>query len=180
VEAANRDVRVAPADILSGEIGRRLVGALVANAGDRAAADAAAAGNWQRVDDALRKAQPSGSESVLQGLASFALGRYDEAATRLESGAPRLDATDARTGAMAWFVLGWVQAYRGRDLDAITAWRNAILHDPKLVPAYLALADSYAGRAQQALAAEVLRRGLAEVPGSFELEKRLRQLEGKQ
>jgi VWFA-related protein len=177
-----RSERVAPIDILSGEIGKNLVLALRASATDRAvvsAADSAAAGNWQKVEAALRDAAPGFGARVLQGLASFAFDRYDEAATGITRALAGTTTGDGKITAMVSFVLGWVHTYSGRELDAISAWRSAVLLDRTLVPAYLALADAYVRRSQPALAIQVLRGGLIAVPRSFEIEKKLREIEGK-
>jgi VWFA-related protein len=181
-DAPAPDERVPPTEILSGEIGKNLVVALAASTTDRTvvtAAGAASTGNWQKAEDGLRKAAPGPAATLLQGLASFALGRYDEAATKIDSVLTATPPADARTTAMVSFALGWIHTYRERDLDAITAWRNAIVADATLVPAYLALADAYVRRSEPALAVQVLRGGLTAVPRSSEIEKRLRALEGK-
>ncbi|MGE5358645.1 MAG: VWA domain-containing protein [Bacteroidales bacterium] len=175
--------RVPPTEILSGEIGRRLVAALAASTTDRTvvtAAGAASTGNWQKVEEGLRKAVPSPTITLLQGLASFAVERYEEAATKIDSVLNAAPLADTRTTAMVSFVLGWIHTYRERDLDAITAWRSAIVADATLVPAYLALADAYVKRFEPALALQVLHGGLAAVPRSAEIAKKLRDIEGKQ
>jgi len=182
-EDAPRNGRRTPIDILSGDVGKRLVLALRTSATDRgvvAAAESAAAGNWQKAEEALRRAAPGFEARVLQGLASFASNRYDEAATGMNAALAATTTGDGKVTAMVSFVLGWVQTCANRELDAISAWRSAVLRDPTLVPPYLALADAYVRRAQPPLAIQVLRGGLAAIPRSLEIERKLRELEGKQ
>ena len=75
------------------------------------------------------------------------------------------------------FILGWALAGAGDDSAAITAWRNAIQGDPALVPAYLALVDTYVRLGHPELAVQVLKTGLQSLPDSPELLERLGRLE---
>jgi len=173
--------RVPPVAILAGELGSRLISALRDMPADRGvvlAADQAAAGDWTKVEATLRRAAPTYPARVLRGLASFAAEHFDESAAELTAAlalpSPGVASPgDAKMRAIAWFLLGWAHAYGGNELEAITAWRNATLLDPALIPPYLALADMYVKRSQPALAAQVLRAGLAVVPGSVELQNKL-------
>jgi cytochrome c-type biogenesis protein CcmH/NrfG len=75
------------------------------------------------------------------------------------------------------FLLGWAYAGAGDDRLAIGAWRNAARLDPTLVPAHLALAETFVRRSEPALAVQALRFGLSAVPNSPELLDRLARLE---
>jgi tetratricopeptide (TPR) repeat protein len=173
--AAPQPVR--PAQILAGDIGRRLVAALGETTSDRAVGEAVTcglSGDWPKVETTLRQSSPVYAVRVLRGLALFSADRYLEAADELDGAlAPQPPVETAKTRAMTAFLLGWVHAYAARDLEAISAWRNATVLDPALVPAYLALADIYLRRSEPALTEQVLRAGLAAVPESVELKARL-------
>jgi len=165
--------RVSPLMILTGELGRRFVGSLQASAPDasiNAAAGQAAVGAWAAVERALPT--PTGPRPfayhVLRGLAFFATERYDEAGTALEAAL-----TVDQSSAPASFFLGWARAYGGRDAEAVTAWRNAVLHDPTMISAYLALAQTYVRLAHPELATQVLNDGLRANPASIELKAKL-------
>ena len=182
VDAVAPPERVPPVSILAGDLGLRLISALRDMRTDRgvvAAADQATAGDWKKVEATLRQAAPTYPARVLRGLAWFAGERFDESAGELNAAlafpSPEAAASpgDAKIRAMTSFLLGWVHACGGNELEAISAWRNATLLDPVLIPPYLALADMYVKRSQPALAAQVLRAGLAVVPGSFELQNKL-------
>ena len=110
-------------------------------------------------------------EFALLGLARFAAGDYAGAADALDA-AFAAD-SDAPRRALTSFFLGWVHAYRDDDRRSASAWRSAVFLDPTLVPAHLALADAYLRLSQPALAAQVLRAGLAALPESPELRDRL-------
>jgi predicted Zn-dependent protease len=58
-------------------------------------------------------------------------------------------------------------------VNAVSAFRNAAVLDPAMVPAHLALADTYLQMQQPALAAQALERGLSAVPGAVELRRLL-------
>lgn len=86
-----------------------------------------------------------------------------------------LDA-NPQSGAAA-FLLGWAFHGAGDDRQAISAWRRAAFIDPTMVPAHLALADTYVRLSQPALAVQALRAGLVALPQSPELLDRLNRLE---
>jgi VWFA-related protein len=182
--AAPEDARVRPVEILAGDLGRRLLTALGGMTTDRnvvAAATSAAAGNWQKTESALRGATPTYAVRVLRGLAMFAGERMSESATELAAAldlpAPAgAGAEDKTTRAQTAFLLGWVHSYAGSDTQAISAWRHATILDPSLVAPHLALADAYMRRSEPALAAQVLRAGLAVLPNSHELKQKLQQV----
>lgn len=173
--------RARPVTILAGEVGRRFISALGETTADRAVAEATnygLRGDWPRAETALRGAPGVYAVHALRGLALFASERFDESTTELNAALVlESSAQDAKLRAMGSFLRGWVHEYAGQDLDAITAWRNAILLDPTLVPAYLALADGYIRQSQPALATQVVRSGLAVIPKSIELQNKLKELE---
>jgi VWFA-related protein len=165
--------RVTPSMILAGELGRHFIVSLQETAADaavKAAAAQAAAGEWAAVERALP--QPAGPRPfayhALRGLALFAAERYDEAGTSLEAAL-----TQNQSSAQASFFLGWTRANGGRTPEAVTAWRNAVLHDPAMVPAYLALAEIYGRLKHPELALQVLNDGLRLNPASIELRTKL-------
>ena len=132
--------------------------------------------DWPGVEALVDAPEPDGAvvELVLQGLARFAADDHAGAAAALEA-AFAADA-DAPRQALTAFFLGWAYAYQGDDRQAASAWRRAVFLDPALVPAHLALADTYMRLAQPALAVQVLQAGLAALPDSSELRDRLAQL----
>ena len=71
------------------------------------------------------------------------------------------------------FVLGWAQIGAGNPVAAASAFRSAAYLDPTLVPAHLALAETYLRMNQPALAAQALEAGLTRVPQSVELKRML-------
>jgi tetratricopeptide (TPR) repeat protein len=85
-----------------------------------------------------------------------------------------------QSNAAVAFVLGWAYEGAGDHRQAIGAWRAAATIDPKLVPAYLALADGYLRISEPALAVQALRAGLVALPDSVELQAKLAQVNGKQ
>ena len=79
--------------------------------------------------------------------------------------------------ATAAFLQGWAFHGAGDDRQAISAWRRAVYLDPTLVPAHLALADTFTRLSQTPLALQAVRAGLAALPDSPELLDRLSRLE---
>lgn len=159
-----------PRDVLTGEIARRWIGAFARSTPEVAkAVEAALKVDWKRAEAAVpTQAKQSPAGLALRGTAFYADGNYAAAADSLKESFDA-DPKNARTA----FVLGWARAAAGDDSGAITAWRNAALLEPSLVPAHLALADIYVKLSQPALAAQALRAGLAAVPESPELKDRL-------
>lgn len=137
------------------------------------AAGHALAGAWDGVEPALGApaADAPASVDALRGLALFARGDYASAADVLHT-ASRKDPGNATLA----FLLGWAHVGAGDDRKAITSWRGAVLSDPALVPAYLALADTYVRLSQPELAGQVLRQGVKTLPHSTELWARLERL----
>lgn len=75
------------------------------------------------------------------------------------------------------YLLGWAYHGAGDERQAITAWRRAASADPTMVAVYLAIADAHVRQSQTALAIQVLREGLAALPGSPGLLDKLAGLE---
>jgi VWFA-related protein len=83
---------------------------------------------------------------------------------------------DAKNAHVA-FLLGWAYAGSGDDRAAVSAWRSAIVADPAMVPAYLALIDAYLRLGQPDLALAAARTGQRALPSSAELRDRVTRLE---
>jgi hypothetical protein len=176
IAAAARPARFEPADVLQGEVGRRLLAAINARArGSKieAAARAAASRNWSAVDVGLATMPPGSADgSALRGIAAFARADYASAIKSFRE-AQTAGADDPPLA----FILGWAHAAAGDDRAAVTAWRSAVLGDPALVSSYLALVDAYLRLGQPDLALQVVTSGLRALPGSPELASRLAQLQ---
>jgi VWFA-related protein len=110
--------------------------------------------------------------SAQAGLARFGQRDYQAAAANLKI-CVDLDATNAP----AAFLLGWARAAGGDDVSAVSAWRGAIVADPTMVPAYLALIDAYLRLGQPDLALSVARTGQEALPASAELSDRVLRLQ---
>jgi VWFA-related protein len=172
--------RVTPGLILSGELAKKFVGSLGAATPERSPIRLAAAqagnGAWSEVGRLLGQAagtQPFGYHA-LKGLSLFAAERYDEAATALE----RALVLEPNSAPAAFF-LGWVHSSAGHLPEAVTAWRNAVLSDPQMISAYLALAEAYSREHHPELARQVLADGVRLNPASVELKAKLAQVERK-
>jgi VWFA-related protein len=164
-----------PLEVLRGDVARQLMTTLEARTRGgalEAAARAAAAGRWSSVETALPAATSESADALtLRGIAAFARAEYPAAIIALRA------ARDNSTGEPALsFVLGWAYAAAGDDRAAISAWRNAVVTDPRLVPPYLALADAYVRLGEPMLARQVVESGLRALPGSPELLNRLGRL----
>ena len=175
--AAVTPTPVSPSLILEADLGRRLVNELRAGAAANTplarAAEQAAVGAWSKVP-ALLPAPSAGNPPALhalRGLAAFSAGDYRQAADSLSASL----AAAPRAPRVA-FVLGWVHALADRQNEAVTAWRNAVLQDPTLVPAYLALAEAYVRLGHPELAEQAVKEGLRAVPDSPELAAKLAEL----
>jgi predicted Zn-dependent protease len=107
----------------------------------------------------------------LRGLAQLGQQNYASAAATLGA---EFDAhpTDADVA----FVLGWARRGAGDVPGAVGAFRSAAHLEPRLVPAHLALASTYASVGQPALAIQALQAGLGHLPNSPELRTMLDQL----
>lgn len=165
-----------PSRVLAGEVARELMTAVQVSAEDEAVADAAALAlsrDWTRADARLHESQHASGFGalVLGGLSAFAARNYGPAAASLDR------AASLEKDGRVTFVLGWAHEAAGDHRSAISAWRNAVLIDPKLVPAHLALAQLYEQLGQPALAVQALRAGIASLPDSPELRDRLARLQ---
>jgi VWFA-related protein len=158
-------------DILHGGIVKQIVEQ--ANRSDvaavRQAASQAATGRWSQVATALA-ATPAADPDAgrLRALARFDSGDYASAVSDLE----RLFDASPNDANLA-FVLGWARIGAGQQVAAASAFRSAAYLDPTLVPAHLALAETYLRLNQPALAVQVLEAGLAKLPQSVELKQML-------
>ncbi|MEW5982654.1 MAG: VWA domain-containing protein [Acidobacteriota bacterium] len=162
--------------VLEGEIARTLVAAIDTRTADSplsAAASLARRGAWGDVAGSPGLAgSRSRDASILLGLAALAAGQHASAATALGQ-AFASDSTDAAVA----FLLGWSRLAVGNDTGAIGAWRAAVAADPSMVPAYLALIDTYLRLDHPELALQVARAGISLLPNSLELRDRLLNLE---
>ncbi len=102
------------------------------------------------------------------GVTLLKSAKYAESATSL---AAVFDANP--TNASVAFVLGWAHRGAGNMTSAISAFRNAALLDASMIPAHLALADTYLQMKQPALAVQALEAGLASQPNAVELKRML-------
>ena len=117
------------------------------------------------------RAPTSPTDPVRRGLTELAREQYAEAAASLGA------AFEAQSGDAALaFVLGWARAGAGDRTGAITAFRNAALLEPTMVPAHLALAETYVALGHAALAIQAAEAGLKHVPQSVELTRLLSSL----
>lgn len=122
---------------------------------------------------ALPASEKNSSPAVfLEGLAYFTLRNQAGAAAALTRAAE-----GAGADAMPFFVLGWMHAAAGLDQEAVGAFRKAVLAEPGFLQAHLALSDAYLRLSQPALASQALRAGLAALPGSPAMQKRLNAIE---
>jgi len=118
-----------------------------------------------------RRAETSATDTVRRGLAELGREQYAESAALLGA------AFDAQPDDAALaFVLGWARAGAGDRTGAVTAFRNAALLEPTMVPAHLALADTYLALGHPALAIQAAQAGLKAVPQSVELTRLLSSL----
>lgn len=160
-----------PRDILKGNVVKEMVDQAAASSvpAIRQAATEAVGGRWTRALAALTQAPASDPDAArLRGLAHIDNGDYDGAVLDLS---PIFNAqpTDARLA----FVLGWAHVGANNQVGAASAFRSAVFLEPTLVPAHLALAETYLRLNQPALAAQALEAGLVSLPRSPELKRML-------
>ena len=181
--APDRATALQASEILRGELAARYLIALAPAAGDRwqtALLARAQRDDWRGVEKLL--AAPRSGAGTETGVVELALGGLGRFARQDHAGATEAleaaFATDTQSPrrALTAFFLGWTYAYRDDDRQAASAWRRAVFLNPELVPAHLALADAYVRLSRPALAAQVLRAGLAALPDSPELLDRLSRL----
>lgn len=160
-------VTAEPREVLRSSVVRGIVRRVAAsdNPAVRQAAAEAESGRWTRAL-ALLAPVPAADPGAgrLRGLARIDQRDYAGAAAELS----RLFNAKPTDGQLA-FVLGWARVGAGDDTGAASAFRSAAFLEPRLVPAHLALAETYLRLHQPALAAQALRAGLTKVPQSAEL-----------
>jgi VWFA-related protein len=160
-----------PRDVTSGSISQRLVTAAgkSADTAVRRAAESARDSQWTDVLGALADAPAADQDAArLRGLALLGLERYTDAATQFTA-----TFTARPDDAALAFLMGWASIGAGDDRAAITAFRNAVLREPAMVPAHLALAETYLRLKQPALAVQALEAGLTVLPDAPELKRML-------
>jgi VWFA-related protein len=168
-------VSIDPADVLQGEVTRLVLDATRRNATSETVARAATLaldGAWNKVEGTLGSGERSGGGLLLHGLALHARREFKGAAAALQAAA-ELEPLNSQIA----FLLGWAYAGGGDDRAAIGAWRNAARLDPTLLPAHLALADTFIRLSEPALALQAVRSGLLARPTSPELLERLARLD---
>jgi VWFA-related protein len=160
-----------PRDILKGNVVKEIVdeaGRSDISVVHQAAAEASS-GRWSRALAMLGPAPATDpGASQLRALAHIDSEDYAGAVSDLGE-TFRARPADARMA----FVLGWANVGAGNDVAAASAFRSAAFLDPALVPAHLALAETYMRLNQPALAAQALEAGLAKLPQSLELKRML-------
>ncbi|TAK14021.1 MAG: VWA domain-containing protein [Acidobacteria bacterium] len=107
-------------------------------------------------------------KSALDGVSFLKSAKYPEAVAAL---GVSFDANPKK--APVAFMLGWAHRGTGNLTAAVSAFRNAALADPSMIPAHLALADTYLELKQPALAVQALEAGLASQPNAVELKRML-------
>ncbi len=169
--AAAPPSRTRPRNVLDGEIVGRMIRAAASSPIEavRLAAAEADRGRWDLVRGRLGTAvQADDTARRLQGLAE--LGREDyPAAAAILGTAFEAGPADAPLA----FTLGWARVGAGDRTGAVTAFRNAVLAEPDMVAAHLALAETYVALGQPALAYQALEAGLKAVPTSVEIARML-------
>jgi VWFA-related protein len=103
-----------------------------------------------------------------EGVTLLRAAKYAEAAAALRT-AFDADPKNARVA----FVLGWAERGQNNMTAAVSAFRNAAVIDPAMIPAHLALADTYLEMKQPALAIQALEAGLVSQPNAVELKRLL-------
>jgi len=103
------------------------------------------------------------------GVNQLKAARYAEAATTLSAA---FAASGEKSASMS-FLLGWAERGAGKLVEAVSAFRVAATLDPSMIPAHLALADTYLELKQTALAIQAVEAGLARQPNSVELKQLL-------
>ncbi len=175
---ATTEVAAAPApraaEVLEGEIARRLITDAATRPNDRirAAASAADRREWTAVRAALEGAPADDPATLrLRGLAELGQEAYAQSAATLGEAF-----TGTPDNAPLAFVLGWARVGAGDRTGAVTAFRNAALLEPKMIAAHLALAETYVALGDRALATQAIDAGLRAAPQSVELQRALARL----
>jgi VWFA-related protein len=119
----------------------------------------------------IQQAESAGTEDAAGRLKGFAELRRENYGTAAALLGVSFDA-NPKDAALA-FVLGWAWIGAGNRTAAVTAFRNAVLLEPSMVPAHLALAENYVALGHPDLARQALEAGLGAVPQSLELARML-------
>lgn len=177
--AAAADARATgrPRDVLDGEPAQRLVRQVTSSPVElhRRAAANVEKRQWAEVLSDLQHAPAEDAVAlVLRGLAQIGREEYSAGAASLGAAFDRRS-TDAPLA----FVLGWARIGAADRTGAISAFRNAARQDPRMVPAYLALATTYVDLGHPELAVQSIEAGLRELPESRELRAALAALRGR-
>jgi len=144
----------------------------VAAIAEAAAPEPSAAADGIVATALLTDAKTSTNPAVRQaagGVTQLKAGRYAEAAATFSAA---FDASAAKSAPIA-FLLGWAERGTGNLVGAVSAFRNAATLDASMIPAHLALADTYMTLKQPALAVQALEAGLASQPNAAELKRML-------
>lgn len=160
-----------PRDVLRGNIVKQMVEHAAKSdvAPVKQAAEEAAGGRWARALVILGAAPAADPDAErLRALARLDSEDYAGASVEFER---LLDAQPSDAGVA--FVLGWARIGTGSQVAAASAFRSAAYLDPTLVPAHLALAETYLKLNEPALATQALQAGLARMPQSVELKRML-------
>jgi tetratricopeptide (TPR) repeat protein len=165
--AADARTAARPRDVLEGEPAQRLIRQLASSPAElhRRAAANVERRQWAQVLSVLQHAPAEDTVAlVLRGLAQIGREEYSAAAATLGT------AFDKRSGDAALaFVLGWARVGAADLTGAVSAFRNAARQEPRMVPAYLALATTYVDLGHPELAVQSIEAGLRELPESREL-----------
>jgi len=116
----------------------------------------------------IQRAAAGPTDDVRRGLADLDRENYVSAAAILGLAFD----TKPDDAALA-FVLGWARVGAGNRTGAVTAFRNAALLEPTMVPAHLALAECYVALGHANLAVQAAEAGLKATPDSIELKRLL-------
>jgi VWFA-related protein len=165
--AADARTTARPRDVLDGEPAQRLIRQLTSSPAElhRRAAANVERRQWAQALSELEHAPADDALAlVLRGLAQVGREEYSAAAASLGT------AFDKRTtDAPLAFVLGWARVGAADRTGAVSAFRNAARQEPRMIPAYLALATTYVDLGHPELAIQSIEAGLRELPESREL-----------
>jgi VWFA-related protein len=166
-----------PRDAVDGSQAARMIRQAASNPSERIrrAASSASEKQWAAVLAELDGTAADDSvANQLRGLAL--LGRED-----YRGAAATLGLAFARQGDAALaFVLGWALIGAEDRTGAVTAFRNAVIEEPTMTAAHLALAETYVSLGNPALAVQALETGLRAVPDSIEIQDLLATLKKKE
>jgi hypothetical protein len=183
---------VAPGDYVAraeiragGELVSELRRQVTVTPGDAPAVAIAAAPNAPSASEAatseIALSAASAGRQAAEGVALLKAAKYAEAVAVLDAAfnatpSPAATAPPAAPRGPIAFVLGWAHRGAGSLTSAVSAFRNAVLADPAMIPAHLALADTYLQLQQPALAVQALEAGLASQPNAIELKVMLERI----